>query len=604
MTRIRTLSSSCLAVFSALVILGASQRVAAEENGRSATPEALVEMAYAAEVSGEPAVRSALVAGAIERDPDNERARWLAGQVRHKGGWVTAAEAEQAGALDRLLREYVQRRDMCGEDAASRLRLANWCRDHDMFDREKAHLTELVAWHGGEDSKVMARLGMVKFLGQWLPKDAVEEHRRFDDEQRRLETRWRPTVVRWKDDLAAGSEAAYQCLRERLKEVTELEALPLVEEILSTYSERAGLVVVAHLDAQPNQQATESLVRHAVFSEFAAVRVAAAEALKKRPKYNYIPMLIAGLVAPLEIEIEFPYGDRGYRRTTVVQRGVDYDVRHVSHQAMYLTEYLTEYVWRSGRTMSQRSKIRAYDYWSKGVQPGRYVEQGTEKTRRNDRISEALDALTGERYGSPDGWQDWWRDYTEYEKKEKPIYDTHVYQLRYAYKLSTKTIVLPSCLASGTPVATETGPRAIEQILPGDRVLAQNPETGELEYKVVLHRTVRRLGEMRRVSLGNDSVTVTLGHPFWIVGKGWQMAKELEVGDRVHCLEGSREVTAIDGLPEDVAYNLLVDDFSTYFAGASRVLLHDNTMPRPTEAILPGFVASGRYGYSDLTSSR
>ncbi|MDD4268320.1 MAG: polymorphic toxin-type HINT domain-containing protein [Pirellulales bacterium] len=270
--------------------------------------------------------------------------------------------------------------------------------------------------------------------------------------------------------------------------------------------------MVAHLDGQPNQRATESLVRHAVFSESVAVRVAAAEALKKWPKYNYIPILIAGLVAPLEIEIEFPYGDRGSRRTTVVQRGVDYDVRHVSRQAMYLTEY---------------------------------------------------------------------------EKKEKPTCDMHVYQQRYAYKLSTKTT--PPCLASGTPVATETGPRAIEQILPGDRVLAQNPETGELEYKVVLHRTVRRLGEMRRVSLGNDSVTVTLGHPFWIVGKGWQMAKELEVGDRVHCLEGSREVTAVDGLPEDVAYNPVVDDFSTYFAGASRLLLHENTMLRPTEAILPGF---------------
>ncbi|MDD4268321.1 MAG: hypothetical protein PHO07_02105 [Pirellulales bacterium] len=54
--------------------------------------------------------------------------------------------------------------------------------------------------------------------------------------QRRFETRWRPTIVQWKADLAAGSEAAYQGRRERLKEVTELEALPLVEEILTTYN--------------------------------------------------------------------------------------------------------------------------------------------------------------------------------------------------------------------------------------------------------------------------------------------------------------------------------------------------------------------------------
>ena len=56
----------------------------------------------------------------------------------------------------------------------------------------------------------------------------------------------------------------------------------------------------------------------------------------------------------------------------------------------------------------------------------------------------------------------------------------------------------------------------------------------------------------------------------------------------------SAEITAIEELPEDAAYNLVVDDFATYFAGDLRVLLHDNTLPKPTDAILPGFVAAGQ----------
>ncbi len=66
------------------------------------------------------------------------------------------------------------------------------------------------------------------------------------------------------------------------------------------------------------------------------------------------------------------------------------------------------------------------------------------------------------------------------------------------------------------------------------------------------------------------------------------MAKHLDIGDRVHCLAGSVEVTGIEELPADVAYNLVVEDFNTYFAGESRALLHDNLPPRPTDALVPG----------------
>jgi hypothetical protein len=458
---------------------------------------------------------------------------------------------------------------MCGEDAVSRLRLANWCRDHAMPDREKLHLMEVVARNGSVDPAVMARLGMVKFRNEWMAKESVEKYRRLDDLQRRLGRKWRPTFARWKEDLKAGNEAAYERLAESLKEITELEALPLVEEMISKSGENAALVVVAYLDGQSKQEATESLVRHAVFSEFDSVRVAAAEALKKRPKYNYLPILVAGLVAPLEIEVEYPFGTTAYRRITAIQRGPEFDVKSVSHQSHWVY-YMRRKKLGAPRTIA--------------VKPGHYVEHDTKNARLNARITETLCYLISERYHEAHDWQDWWRDYCEYEKEdEKPVYEKHVRQFSYS--------VRPSCLAWGTPVATETGSRPVEQILPGDKVLAQHPDTGELEYKVVLQRTVRRLGEMRKISIGDDSITATLGHPFWVVGKGWRMAKELEVGNRVRCLDGSLEVTAVEELPEDVAYNLIVDDFATYFAGASRVLLHDNTMPKPTDTVLPGYLA-------------
>jgi pretoxin HINT domain-containing protein len=597
-----------LAGFAVVVIVGTQRESAAEGNNRSASSDTLVEMAYAAEVSGQSAVRDALVEKVLSKDPDNERARWLTGQVRNETGWLRAGSSETDRSDDKLLREYVQKRESCGEDAQSRLRLANWCRDHDMPDREKVHLTELVAWHGGNPA-LMTRLGMVKFQGQWIPEQNLDEFRRLDDRQRRVEKKWKPVFAEWKDDLKADDAVAYEKLAERLAEVTDGEALPILEEMLSTHSEKAALAVVGCLDMLAMQEATESLVRHAVFSEFEAVRVAAAAALKKRPKYNYMPMLIAGLVDPLEVEVEYPFGNVGYRRKTAIQRGADYDVKTVSHESNYVTRAVVHERWRVrwlGRFLPISRNPRSWpatwrtmstnDDWSINVKPGRYVEKETARTRFNDRICESLYLLSGESYSSPEEWRAWWKDYTEYERDgEKPTYEHHVHKHFWAYLLRFDIgATSASCLAWGTSVSTETGSRPVEQILPGDKVLAQDSDTGQLEYKVVLQRTVRRLGEMRKVSIGDDSITVTLGHPFWVVGKGWRMAKELEIGQRVRGLDASCEITAIEKLPEDVAYNLVVDDFATYFASDSRLLLHDNTLPEPTDAILPGFVAGGR----------
>ncbi|HKD35368.1 MAG TPA: polymorphic toxin-type HINT domain-containing protein, partial [Pirellulales bacterium] len=148
------------------------------------------------------------------------------------------------------------------------------------------------------------------------------------------------------------------------------------------------------------------------------------------------------------------------------------------------------------------------------------------------------------------------------------------------------------CFAAGTPIATLTGPTAIEKLSIGDRVLSQNSDTGELAYKFVMAITVRPPTETVLVRTSRGDIRASRGHPFWIVGKGWRMAKELEVSDRLHCLEGSARVTAIDEQPTEKVYNLTVADFGTYFVGQGQVLVHDNSPRLPTRAALPGYVSA------------
>ena len=78
----------------------------------------------------------------------------------------------------------------------------------------------------------------------------------------------------------------------------------------------------------------------------------------------------------------------------------------------------------------------------------------------------------------------------------------------------------------------------IEQVQVGDCVLAQNPDTGELDYKAVLATTTRTTSRVIAVRTAKETIRATRGHPFWVSGIGWQMAKELKAGQLLHTPDG------------------------------------------------------------------
>jgi intein/homing endonuclease len=122
-------------------------------------------------------------------------------------------------------------------------------------------------------------------------------------------------------------------------------------------------------------------------------------------------------------------------------------------------------------------------------------------------------------------------------------------------------------------------------------VLAQNPETGELAYKGVLVTTVRPPSEMLTIRAVNSAITATLGHPFFVVGKGWRMAKELKDDDWVYAQGETLPIDAIEKAEPVEAHNLMVLDFGTYFVGKDRVLVHDNSPIPPARLEIPGLFA-------------
>jgi hypothetical protein len=140
-----------------------------------------------------------------------------------------------------------------------------------------------------------------------------------------------------------------------------------------------------------------------------------------------------------------------------------------------------------------------------------------------------------------------------------------------------------SCFAGKTLVWTNTGPCPIEKICPGDHVLSQHATTGELAFKAVEAVTKRTPSPMIRISVAGEEILATRGHPFWVVGQRWKMAKHLQSGDLLHTVSGPVVVEQVEQLPApeawyDCAYNLQVDGFHTYFVGENRMLVHHLSM--------------------------
>jgi hypothetical protein len=215
-----------------------------------------------------------------------------------------------------------------------------------------------------------------------------------------------------------------------------------------------------------------------------------------------------------------------------------------------------------------------------------------EVQERNRAAGRLLCQLAGDDLGpDPQRWLDWWMDYNEFERTgEKPVYTRSYDNSRYIHDGPTinVTYAYRSCFARGTPIWARSGLTPVEQLQPGDVVLAQDPDTGELAYKPVLQTTLRPPSPLRRICVEDEQIATTRGHPFWVSGEGWRMAKELTGGQPLHGLQGSWPIRQVDELPEAEAYNLVVDDFHTYFVGRLGLLVHDNIFREPTTAVLPG----------------
>ncbi len=145
------------------------------------------------------------------------------------------------------------------------------------------------------------------------------------------------------------------------------------------------------------------------------------------------------------------------------------------------------------------------------------------------------------------------------------------------------------CFVAETLVATIDGMVPIEDISPGDLVLSEDPETGDVTYQMVWETYENDTNDLIHLTISKDSkdgkkaeteeIVTTPAHPFYVKDTGFVTAEKLTVGTTLVDNEGN-EIHLLnkrwqhlrDAVP---VYNFAVDNYHTYFVGSTNVLVHN-----------------------------
>ncbi len=497
--------------------------------------------------------------------------------------------------------------------APAHIKLALWCETQGLAS--EAHLHFSAAAHLNPRNDVAWKhLGYVAYHGHWVTREQRANAERIADHQRKADQVWKARLEQWRkwlsdDTLRAQAEAA-------LGEVREPAAVPSIIRVFAGGSQPEPMWAVRLLDRFNNvPEATRALARIAVMSADRSVRASAIDALRGRTQRDFVGDLVDQIQQPIQYRIE-PV--RGPGSPGVL----DIDAARFSMRRLYDAPAVANFtsaffgyigydpfgmpVIASGREMNriaseiQRGDVAAQardlraieertaqmiataNFKAEVARQALYDDvkaielHNTECDAVNSRVLAVLRAVTGEDFGDDaDAWYAWWYDRLGYRYEAPPkvsLVQSVIQQLPSPY--------ITSCFTAKTPVHTSEGPRPIESLHVGDRVLSQDIKTGELAFAPISAVYHNPPGELVDITLDNgETLAASTYHRFWIAGKGWAMARELKVGDALRLINGVSRISAVSAGRTAPLFNLDVDRNATFFVGYAGALVHDNTLP-------------------------
>jgi hypothetical protein len=581
--------------------------------------EELVREALSCEMGAMDEQRQLLLDRALKIAPEQPSAHWHNGEVRIGNQWQPVTGKLETDNQKRLREMYEERRAQAADTVVAQLALADWCAKHHLPAQETAHLHRVIQL-APDHVVARQRLQFERVGNKWVRRQDLWKGLRQPQQLADSLHKWQKKLDDLRHSLRRNAVQQTARIVQRLKDEATVDAVPAIEIRLGNDSEAAALAGVEILGVIQPHEAAGALARLAVLSPWPAVRTAAAQQLRSRPRDHYVPMLLAELSTPIASQVQttmvngrIVYRHQFNRETqerresavvdTVLDRrpGLLQTVSGGSGAGLPAADDAFELARAETRTRAlAEAQATAYvREWGR-LQENRRIEA------LNDRICETLRAATGKNLpAEAQAWWSWWDADNEVTLAgEKP------YEMAYRQDVRMYTDTQPilsgapsgsrgsgrtpsrcECFVAGTLVWTIAGPVEIEKIRVGDLVLSQEPDTGELAYQPVLQTTQRppeRLVKVHLAARYTEALEGSGGHPLWVAGEGWVNLRRVKSGMVLHGVGDSTVVSDVEETDAQTTYNLVVDQFHTYVVGEARILCHDNTARRPTNALVPG----------------
>lgn len=551
--------------------------------------------------------RAAVLQELREAYPTHAAVRWASGQVSSAGLWRDYSEEPALTAANDRLTEYRALRTASQLTPERHRELATWCRQQGLLDQERAHLWQtLIAQPAQPD--VWRKLGYQWVNGQWLTADAIAAVEQAQRTYQQNLQRWQKQAQFLSQRFESPQSGVRDKAREALHAIDDDAAIPALELALAYTSADQGCEFVAWVKQRPSLPATFALARLSILSPWNDVREMAINSLRPRRWEHFIPSLLGLLSDDETAEIQVyrtPIDRVGAPILTFVFRRELSNCLEIQRRTLRVgtpnpkSSIVVPAGILAGSPSIESTRLLARQRAANdNEQVLKQLFADLDKTQvtlgdADARVESALSAITGETsLQGGKAWWTWWASLTNVDPQstdQKQVVE--VAETSTFHPSMAVVTFIPSCLPAGSLVYTELGHRPIETIQAGDRVLAKDVETGELAYQAVLHTTVRRPQSLVKLFTSSETIEATQGHFFWVSGKGWRMAREIQPGDRLHGVQGTVRITDVSTGDMADVYNLVVDRTSTYFVGQSLVLSHDVTFPVPTDTKVPGLAA-------------
>lgn len=580
--------------------------------------------------------------------------RWQAGEIEINGQWQKLSELEQ-NQLSKEMQRYLEERGDEALDKDGHRRLAKWCTTNNLPDQAEAHWYGVLE-ADFNDAEARRALKFTHIDGRWFSQEEVASTKTSVQEQLKALKTWLPKIRDIVAGIENKDTTKRLKSIQQLKAIKDPKAVKALQFAAERSEAQTALHLLNTIKQFRTKDACMALASIALRAPSTELGQDAATALARFPKEMYVPALLDFMSTEKDLRrnlVMEPNGDLVLQllevrelKSHVETARLDKVLKINNTNAAIFAENL-RFASRAPTSVDSDSFLAVADNDVANTvtqnearrdaenQEARLTQEneGTRQLQRN--VCTVLRSATGEKLDdTPRQWWNWWDLEQEIlsvgNKEILRNYDRNFQSLVYSVDPervrvfratgssenegappeqtentgTRRNLIRPSlsrvnpgyridCLTAGTMIQTETGMRPIESIRIGDNVVSQDIETGEISLKPVVRTSHRPPSITCKIVLVSDeTIQATLGHHWWVVGKGWTKTKDLETGMHIRTASGSAEIAKLEDAEETTTYNISVADHHSFFVGKDRLLSFDSRELTPTLQLVPGLAPS------------